>query len=77
MEKKSLRNLEIKDVAGIELINSTEQPLEHKLNVTEERLTNLKNDAAETADCLASINSRIQDHLDKMERLKKLNINSI
>ena len=75
--KKKLPKLEIKDVAGIELINRTEIQAHAEFDHSKERLSNLKNDAAETAECLASINTRIQDHLEKMEKLKKLNFNTI
>ncbi len=76
MEKK-LGKLEVKDIATIEIINETESPLHLEFEQTKEKLSNLKNDAAETADCLASINTKIQNHLEKMEKLKKLDLTSI
>ena len=76
MEKPKSK-LEIKDIATIEIINETETRLHDDFNQTKEKLSNLKNDAAETAECLASINTRIKDHLEKMERIKKLNFETI
>ncbi len=76
MEKPKSK-LEIKDIATIEIINETEPRLHDDFNQTKEKLSNLKNDAAETAECLASINTRIKDHLEKMERIKKLNFETI
>ncbi len=75
--EKPRSKLEIKDIATIEIINETEPRLNDDFNQTKEKLSNLKNDAAETAACLASINTRIKDHLEKMERIKKLNFETI
>jgi len=75
--EKPRSKLEIKDIATIEIINETEPRLNDDFNQTKEKLSNLKNDAAETAECLASINTRIKDHLEKMERIKKLNFETI
>ena len=75
--EKPRSKLEIKDIATIEIINETEPRLHDDFNQTKEKLSNLKNDAAETAECLASINTRIKDHLEKMERIKKLNFETI
>lgn len=72
---KSLSKLEIKDVASIEIINSTEPTSSNDFNQTKEKISNLKNDASETAECLASINSTIKEHLIRMEKLKKLDFN--
>ena len=55
--KKELAKLEVKDIASVEVINSTESPACAEFDVAKEKITNLKNDAAETAECLASINS--------------------
>lgn len=76
MEKPSAK-LEIKDIATIEIINETESRSSANFEQTKEKLSNLKNDAAETAECLASINTRIKDHLEKMEKIKKLNFETI
>ena len=70
--EKTLSKLEIKDIAAIDIINETQVPSQLEFEHTKEKLTNLKNDAAETAECLASINKRIQDHIEKMEKLKIL-----
>jgi hypothetical protein len=75
--EKPLTKLEVKDIATIEIINETEPPLHLEFEQTKEKLSNLKNDAAETAECLASINIRIKDHLEKMEKLKKLDLYDI
>jgi len=72
--KKNLSKLEIKDIASVEIINNTESPASAEFNDTKEKISNLKNDAAETAECLASINSTIKEHLIRMEKLKKLEI---
>ena len=75
--EKSIPKLEIKDIATIDIINDTETPSHLEFEQTKEKLTNLKNDAAETAECLASINTRIDDHLKKIEKLRKLDLTSI
>jgi len=72
--KKDLAKLEIKDIASVEIINNTESPASAEFNDAKETISNLKNDAAETAECLASINSTIKEHLIRMEKLKKLEI---
>ena len=74
---KSLNKLEVKDIATIEIINQTETPSNVEFEHTKAKLSNLKNDAAETAECLASINTKIKDHLDKMEKLRKLDLTTI
>lgn len=74
MEKET-RKLDIKDAASLELINSTESPTScDDFDVAKEKISNLKNDAAETAECLSSINSTIKEYLAKVEKLKKLEI---
>jgi hypothetical protein len=72
--KKDLAKLEIKDIASVEIINNTESPASAEFNDAKEKISDLKNDAAETAECLASINSTIKEHLIRMEKLKKLEI---
>ena len=69
---KDLSKLEIKDIASVEIINNTESPESAEFDNTKEKISNLKNDAAETVECLASINSTIKEHLLRMEKLKKL-----
>lgn len=71
---KDSSKLEIKDMASVEIINSTESPSDAEFDVAKEKISNLKNDAAETAECLSSINSTIKEHLARMEKLKKLEI---
>ncbi len=71
---KDSSKLEIKDMASVEIINDTESPASDEFDLTKEKISNLKSDAAETAECLASINSTIKEHLLRMERLKKLEI---
>jgi len=70
--EKTLSKLEVTDIATIDTINQTETPSHQEFEHTKEKLSNLRNDAAETAECLASINRRIKDHIDKMEKLKIL-----
>jgi hypothetical protein len=71
---KNLSKLEIKDIASVEIINDTESPSSSEFDIAKEKILNLKNDAAETVECLASINSTIKEHLLRMEKLKKLEI---
>ena len=68
--EKTLSKLEVKDIATIDIINETKTPSHQEFEHTKQKLSNLKNDAAETAECLASINKRIQNHLERMEKLK-------
>jgi len=72
--EKIKRKLEIKDIASVEIINETESPTDADFDVAKEKISNLKKDAAETAECLASINSTIKEHLVRMEKLKKLEL---
>ena len=71
---KNLSKLEIKDAASIEIINDTELASTADYDIAKEKISNLKNEAAETADCLASINSRIAEHLLRMEKLRNMEI---
>lgn len=75
--EKNLSKLEVADVAGIEIIDKKETSAHIEFEQTKERLSNLKNDATETAECLASINTKIKDHLDKMEKLRKLDLTTL
>jgi hypothetical protein len=72
---KPLSKLEIKDAASVEIINATEQTSYAEFDHAKEKISNLKNDAAETVACLASINSTIKEHLIRMEKIKKLDFN--
>ena len=72
---RPLSKLEIKDAASVEIINATEQTSYAEFDNAKEKISNLKNDAAETAECLASINSTIKEHLARMEKIKKLDFN--
>ncbi len=72
--KKDMSKLEIKDMASVEIINNTESQASAEFNDAKDKISNLKNDAAETAECLASINSTIKEHLLRMERLNKLEV---
>jgi len=72
--EKIKSKLEIKDIASVEIINETESPVYADFDVAKEKISNLKKDAAETAECLASINSTIKEHLARMEKLKKLEL---
>ena len=72
--KKDSSKLEIKDMASVEIINETDSPGCDDFDVAKQKISNLKNDAAETAECLESINSTIKEHLIRMEKLKKLEI---
>jgi len=72
--EKDKSKLEIKDVASIEIINETESKAYADFDVAKEKISNLKKDAAETAEGLASINSTIKEYLAHMEKLKKLRL---
>lgn len=72
---KPLSKLEIKDAVSVEVINETEKTSYAEFDQAKEKILNLKNDAAETAECLASINSTIKEHLVRMEKIKKLDFN--
>jgi len=70
--EKDKSKLEIKDIASVEIITETESPAYADFDVALEKISNLKKDAAETAEGLASINSTIKEYLARMEKLKKL-----
>jgi len=70
--EKIKRKLEIKDIESVEIINETESPAETDFDIAKEKISNLKKEAAETAEGLASINSTIKEYLVRMEKLKKL-----
>ena len=72
--EKDRSKLEIKDIASIEIINETESTAETDFDVAKEKISDLKKDAAETAEGLASINSTIKAYLARMEKLKKLEL---
>jgi hypothetical protein len=72
---KPLSKLEIKDAVSVQVINETEKTSCADFDKAKEKILNLKNDAAETAECLASINSTIKEHLVRMEKIKKLDFN--
>lgn len=72
--EKVRSKLEIKDIASVEIVNETESPAETDFDVAKEKISNLKKDAAETVECLASINTTIIEHLARMEKLKKLEL---
>lgn len=72
--EKDKSKLEIKDIASVEIINEIESPTYVELDVAKEKISDLKKDAAETAEGLASINSTIKDYLARMEKLKKLEL---
>jgi len=72
--EKIKRKLEIKDIASVEIINETESPADTDFDDTKEKISDLKKDAAETAECLASINTTIKEYLARMEKLKKLEL---
>jgi len=72
--EKVRSKLEIKDIASVEIINETESEADTDFDVAKKTISNLKKDAAETAEGLASINSTIKEHLARMEKLKKLEL---
>jgi len=72
--EKIKRKLEIKDIESVEIINEIESPLNADFDVAKEKISDLKKDAAETAEGLASINSTIKEYLSRMEKLKKLEL---
>ncbi len=72
--EKIKRKLEIKDIASVEIINETESQADTDFDVAKGKISDLKKDAAETAEGLASINSTIKEYLARMEKLKKLEL---
>ncbi len=72
--EKVRSKLDIKDIASVEIINETESPADTDFDVAKEKISDLKKDAAETAEGLASINSTIKEYLARMEKLKKLEL---
>jgi len=72
--EKHNSKLEIKDIASVEIINESESPANTDFDIAKEKISNLKEDATETAECLSSINSTIKEHLSRMEKLKKLEL---
>jgi len=72
--EKIKRKLEIKDIESVEIINETESSPNADFDVAKEKISDLKKDAAETAEGLASINSTIKEYLARMEKLKKLEL---
>jgi len=72
--EKIKRKLEIKDIESVEIINETESLPNADFDVAKEKISDLKKDAAETAEGLASINSTIKEYLARMEKLKKLEL---
>jgi len=72
--EKDKSKLEIKDVASIEIIKETESKANADFDVAKEKISNLKKEAAETAEGLASINSTIKEYLAHVEKLKKLKL---
>ena len=72
--QKDKSKLEIKDVASIEIIKETESTEYADFDVAKEKISNLKKEAAETAEGLASINSTIKEYLARVEKLKKLEL---
>ena len=71
---KKLSKLNIEDAATIDVINENKLTSSAQFDIAKEKISNLKNDAAETAECLSTINSRIAEYLLKMEKLKKLEL---
>jgi len=72
--EKHNSKLEIKDIASVEIINESESSANADFDAAKEKISNLKEDANETAECLSSINSTIKEHLSRMEKLKKLEL---
>jgi hypothetical protein len=72
--EKDKSKLEIKDVASIEIIKETESTAYADFDVAKEKISNLKKEAAETAEGLASINSTIKEYLARVEKLKKFEL---
>ncbi len=72
--EKDKSKLKIKDIASIEIIKETESTAYADFDVAKKTISNLKKDAAETAEGLASINSTIKEYLARMEKLKKLEL---
>lgn len=72
---KHLSKLEIKDASSVEIINDLQHPSLTEFDLAKQNISNLQKDALETAECLASINNTIKEHLARMEKIKKLDFN--
>jgi hypothetical protein len=72
---KHLSKLEIKEASSVEIINEFQQSSSTEFDIAKQNISNLKKDAFETAECLASINNTIKEHLARMEKIKKLDFN--
>lgn len=72
---RHLSKLEIKDASSVEVINDSQHASSTEYDLAKQNISNLKNDAFETAECLASINNTIKEHLVRMEKIKKLDFN--
>jgi len=55
-------------------LKETESTAYADFDVAKEKISNLKKEAAETAEGLASINSTIKEYLARVEKLKKLEL---
>jgi len=72
---KPLSKLEIKDACSAEIINDSQHQSFTEFDLAKQNISNLQKDAFETAECLASINNTIKEHLARMEKIKKLDFN--
>jgi hypothetical protein len=72
---KHLSKLEIKEVSSVETFTDLQQSSSTEFDLAKQNISNLKKDAFETAECLASINNTIKEHLARMEKIKKLDFN--
>jgi FtsZ-binding cell division protein ZapB len=72
---KHLSKLEIKEASSVETFTDLQQSSSTEFDLAKQNISNLKKDAFETAECLASINNTIKEHLARMEKIKKLDFN--
>ena len=67
-QKKRLES----EAVGLELDNSEETEFTGLLKEAQEKISGIKNDAAETAESLSAMKTRIEEHKIKMQKLKNL-----
>jgi hypothetical protein len=67
--------LDIRDVAGLEIIERDEKDIKNLFNMAKEKISDIKKDADEVADSLNAIKLRLKEHKLQMERLNQLGTN--
>ena len=60
------------EAIGLEIDDSQETEFSGLLKEAQEKISGIKNDAAETAESLSAMKTRIEEHKMKMQKLKNL-----